>query len=146
MKMKVNSKNLLVRPHQTVHLTPLKPEHYRLDEDETKSVVGQIVSYTDKISPLPEEWVKLADGLRRDEAERAKFLETPDAKRQAKIFRNWLAHGKLDAAVGDAMCPICGAGPENLVWKCHNITIEDAVKKATEAYQDSMVKRGKREK
>ena len=65
--MKVNSKNLLVRPHQTVHLTPLKPEHYRLDENETKSVVWQIVSYADKISPSKEEWDKLAEGLRREQ-------------------------------------------------------------------------------
>ena len=72
-------------------------------------------------------------------------METPEAKRRGKIFRNWLAHGKLEVAVMSAMCPICGAGPENLVWKCHNLTIEDAVKKATEAFQNSMPKgKGKR--
>ena len=121
-------------------------EEYRLNEDETKSVVGQIVSYKDKISPPKEEWEKLAEELRRDEAERAAFLETPDAKRRAKIFRNWLAHGKLDAAVGYAMCPICGACPENLVWKCHNLTIADADKMAGDAYQKSMTKGKGKEK
>ena len=70
-------------------------EEYRLDEDETKMVVGQIVSYRDKISPPKEEWEKLVEELRRDEAERAAFLKTPDAKRRAKIFRNWLARGNF---------------------------------------------------
>jgi hypothetical protein len=67
-------------------------------------------------------------------------LETPEAKRRGKIFRNWLAHGKLEVAVQSAMCPICRAGPENLVWKCHDLTIEDTMGKATEAFENSMPK------
>jgi hypothetical protein len=38
------------------------------------------------------------------------------------------------------MCPICGAGPENLIWKCHNLTVADADKMAGDAYQKSMTK------
>jgi hypothetical protein len=121
-------------------------EEYRLDEDETKSVVGQIVSYKDKISPPDEEWKKIKERYDKMEADTRAFLETPEAKRRGKLFRNWLAHGNLHAALKYAMCPICGAGPENLVWKCHNLTIADADKMAGDAYQKSMTKGKGKEK
>jgi hypothetical protein len=121
-------------------------EEYRLDEEETKSVVGQIIAYKDEISPSEEEWRKVKERYDKMEADTKAFLETPEGKRRGKIFRNWLAHGNLGMAVQSAMCPICGAGPENLVWKCHNLTIEEAMRKATEAFQNSMPKRKGKEK
>jgi hypothetical protein len=57
-----------------------------------------------------------------------------------------LAHGKLEVVVQSAMCPIRGAGPENLVWKCHDLTIEDAMGKATEAFENSMPKEKEKKK
>ena len=116
-------------------------EEHRLDEDEAKIVVEQIVSYRDKISPSEGEWTKIKEQYDEIQEDIKTNLENPEVKRRGKIFRNWLAHGNLDAAVRSAMCPICGAGPENLVWKCHNLTIADALEKSGEAYQNSMVKR-----
>jgi hypothetical protein len=116
-------------------------EECGLDENETKSVVGQIEGYRafrDEMSLHGEELKKMMEELRQHDAGRAAFLKTPEGKRRAKIFWNWLAHGKLRVAVQSAMCPICGAGPENLVWKCHDLTIEEADEKAIEAYQNML--------
>ena len=118
-------------------------EEYRLDEDETKSIVGQIVTYREEISPPKEEWERIIGELKKDREERAAYLNSPEGKRRGKIFLNWLSHGKLMVYAQSAMCPICGAGPENLVWKCHDLTIEEADEKATEAYQNSMSKKSK---
>jgi len=118
-------------------------EEYRLDEDETKSIVGQIVTYSEEISPPKEEWERIVGELKKDREERAAYLNSPEGKRRGKIFLNWLSHGKLMVYAQSAMCPICGAGPENLVWKCHDLTIEEADEKATEAYQNSMSKKSK---
>ena len=118
-------------------------EEYRLDKDETESIVRQIITYRDEISPPKEEWERIIGELKKDREERAAYLNSPEGKRRGKIFLNWLSHGKLMVYAQSAMCPICGAGPENLVWKCHDLTIEEAAEKSGDVYEKLVLRRKK---
>ena len=69
-------------------------------------------------------------------------LMRPEVKKRGDLFMNWLAHGSIMKVLGSTRCPICGSDWRNLVWKCHDLNVEEAYRKTTEEYQKS-VREGK---
>jgi len=65
-------------------------------------------------------------------------LMKPEVKKRGDLFMNWLAHGSIMKVLGSARCPICGSDWRNLVWKCHDLNVEEAYRKTTEKYQKSV--------
>jgi hypothetical protein len=73
-----------------------------------------------------EEVLKDYDKLRREMRER---MESPEMKVAGRSFRNLSAHVYVSGALEHMFCPVCGADSRNLVWKCHNVSIKDAIEK-----------------
>lgn len=65
-------------------------------------------------------------------------LMKPEVKKRGDLFMNWLTHGSIMKVLGSAHCPICGSDWRKLVWKCHDLNVEEAYQKATEKYQKSV--------
>jgi len=64
-------------------------------------------------------------------------------KERGELFMNWLAHGALVKSLGSARCPIClkesiACDWKKLVWKCHDLNLEEAYRISSEEYQKSM--------
>jgi len=51
-----------------------------------------------------------------------------------KLFENWFAHTKICRELDLAFCPVCEANQKNLVWKCHNLSVKEALEKARDVY------------
>lgn len=116
-------------------------EALRLDEDETRTVVEQFKQRVEVPTPAPEEWKEIEGRYKRIQEETKTRLADPEVQKKGKLFRNWVAHTTLQGGLESAVCPICGAGHENLVWKCHDLTVKEALGKAREKYQESIKER-----
>lgn len=114
---------------------------FRLDEEETRGLVE--LMKVELPSLPPEKIMEVREAYESLMKESKVKLKKPDTIERGKLFKNWLAHTKLRQGVDDAVCPICGAGPENLVWKCHDLNIPDALTTAHRDYQNS-INRGKK--
>jgi hypothetical protein len=89
-------------------------------------------------SPQPEQIEAIREQIRESEERLKAILERPEVKERGKLFENWVAHGALLKVLGSAHCPVCGAGWENLEWRCHNLNIKKAYDLLTEQYQKAI--------
>lgn len=62
----------------------------------------------------------------------------PIILKRGKLFRNWWNHASVLGIVSALTCPECGGLAENLVWKCHGMTIQEAVDQAHQRYQEAL--------
>jgi ParB-like chromosome segregation protein Spo0J len=86
-----------------------------------------------KIPTIPPEQLERAlkgyEELRLQVKER---LESAEIKEYGKPFRNLSGHLYMSGALDYVFCPICGANWKNLVWKCHDLDIKEALEKLKE--------------
>jgi ParB/RepB/Spo0J family partition protein len=87
-----------------------------------------------ELQEVRERWERLQDEIKET-------LARPEVKERGELFMNWLAHGAFIKSLGSARCPVCGENWKNLVWKCHDLNLEEAYKIASERYQESMKKK-----
>lgn len=76
-----------------------------------------------------EKMLKSYDELSREIRER---MESPEVKELGKPFRNLSAHTYVSGALDYLFCPVCGADWKNLVWKCHDLNVKEAIEKLRE--------------
>ncbi|MGD9131251.1 MAG: ParB/RepB/Spo0J family partition protein [Candidatus Bathyarchaeota archaeon] len=116
-------------------------ETMRLEEDEAVFRVETLKQALEP--PPPQEIERVQEGLKETKERIRSILETPEVKERGELFRNWLAHQALMEVVGSARCPICGKDGAHLVWKCHDLSIEDALAMVHKNYQKA-IKGGER--
>jgi len=73
-----------------------------------------------------EEAEKAVEAMKKAEEELERKKASPEAKERSVLTKNWMAHNDVIALSESLKCPVCGAGAENLVWKCHDINIFQA--------------------
>jgi hypothetical protein len=123
-------KRLLELPEDKQRDAVMHIESLRLREEEALTYIESL-----KVSPPPlsrAELEKLAESyedLRRQLRER---MEAEDIKRLGSVHKNLSAHIYLTGAFDYLFCPICGASWENLVWRCHNLNVKEAIEKLKE--------------
>lgn len=110
----------------------------RLDEKETRNLVKQLKIEVPVVAPTPEKWEEIREKYESLQEEISERLKDPEVKARGKLFRNWVAHTTIRGALDSTFCPICGADWKNLVWKCHGLTVKEALEKAKESYQESI--------
>jgi len=75
-----------------------------------------------------EQMQKAKEAMEKAKKEIEEKRKQPATKRRGELVKNWMAHGEVVGLAESLKCPICGAGAENLVWKCHNISVSEAHK------------------
>lgn len=68
-----------------------------------------------------------------------RFVNHPIILERGKLFRNWWNHRSIYGIASVLTCPECGASAENLVWKCHDLTIPEASELAHMKHQRAMI-------
>jgi len=85
---------------------------------------------------LDEEVERIRQNLLKTKAMDDLLRDTPEFQEQAKLFRNWLAHGSIVNIVGSLFDPETGADYKKLVWKNSGLNIVESLellaKKVTE--------------
>ena len=77
-----------------------------------------------------------AEGLRQVQDEIKERKKDPELIKRGKLVKNWMAHTRILGVMESLRCPICDSDATNLVWKCHNLTVEAAHKKIKEKLED----------
>lgn len=99
----------------------------RLTPEETEQHVKRLRIEVPTISRAElEKMLKSYDELGREFKERS---ESPEVKALGKPFKNLSAHIYVSGALKQLSCPVCAADWKNLVWKCHNLNINEAIEK-----------------
>ncbi len=62
----------------------------------------------------------------------------PIIQKRGKLFRNWWNHNSILGIASALTCPGCSSLAENLVWKCHDLTILEAVELAHKNYREAL--------
>jgi len=82
----------------------------------------------EEIFEMPEDdFNNLQKMLDAERVEQKKYLNTPEGREQARLFRSWVAHAK--ANTDDMTCPNCGKDSSYLKWVCCDIEIDAATDK-----------------
>lgn len=118
----------------------------RMDEETREEVLkpGIKILDVDFVEPefkldMSEEELAELRARYEDVQERTKeILAKPDVQERGKLRRNWQAHTAILDYLGVVTCPICGAGPENLKWTCHNLSIKEAQALSAMNYQKAI--------
>lgn len=66
------------------------------------------------------------------------FNNHPIILKRGKLFRNWWNHRSIYGVASALTCPECGSSAENLVWKCHDLTIPEASELAHKRYEEAI--------
>ncbi len=66
------------------------------------------------------------------------IITHPIIQKRGELFRNWWNHSRILGIVPALTCPKCGASAENIVWKCHDLTILEATELAHKKYQEAL--------
>lgn len=82
-----------------------------------------------EVKVSPKQVKEMLESYREFMEKLEKKFETPEFKKLAFEHRNLSAHWYMSGALEHVFCPVCGADWRNLVWKCHNLTIKDAIEK-----------------
>jgi ParB/RepB/Spo0J family partition protein len=128
-------RKLMELPEDQQREVAMHIESLRLNEKEALTYIDSL-----KVSPpsLPptelEKLVESYEDLRRQLKER---METDEIKRLGLVHKNLSAHIYLTGAFDYLFCPICGADWRNLVWKCHDLNVKEAIEKLKEHIRKS---------
>jgi len=113
-------------------------ESLRLDEEEA---IPHIERFKIEMPlPPPEKMAEVKERYEELQREIKAKLESPEIKERGMLGRNWLAHVTVSGALESLRCPICDKDWKNLVWKCHDLNIKEALKLAEEKYQKAVKK------
>jgi ParB family chromosome partitioning protein len=116
-------------------------EALRLEEEEAIPYVERF-----KIEiplPPPEKIAEVKERYEELQREIKAKLESPEIKERGMLGRNWLAHVTVSGALESLRCPICDKDWKNLVWKCHDLNIKEALKLAEQKYQEAVKRKVK---
>lgn len=80
----------------------------------------------------PEEVEKAQKRAKEMKVQKRKLDEDPKVQERRRLFKNLGNLQQIAIYSSEATCPICGADHSNLVWKCHNLNVEEALDKAHE--------------
>jgi len=111
-------------------------ETLRLDEEEAIPHVERFK--VEMPLPPPEKIAEIKKRYEDLQREIKAKLESPEVKERGALARNWLGHVTVSGALDTIHCPICGENWKNLVWKCHNLNVKDALKISEKKYQESI--------
>jgi len=94
--------------------------------------IKQVSLIPEPVYVPPEEIQKARGRAEEIEEEKRKLDSDLKVKEKRSLFENFSNLQQIAMYASQAKCPECGATHSNLVWKCHNLTPEEALDKAHE--------------
>lgn len=98
--------------------------------------IKQVSLIPEPVYAPPEEIQKARGRAEEIEEEKRKLDSDPKVKEKRRLFENFSNLQQIALYASQAKCPECGADHSNLVWKCHNLTPEEALDKAHKKVED----------
>ena len=98
--------------------------------------IKQVSLIPEPVYAPPEEIQKARGRAEEIEEEKRKLDLDPKVQEKRKLFQNFSSLQQIAMFASEAKCPVCGADHSNLVWKCHNLTPEEALDKAHKKVED----------
>ena len=92
--------------------------------------IKQVSLIPEPVYAPPEEIQKARGRAEEIEEEKRKLDSDPKVKEKRRLFENFSNLQQIALYASQAKCPKCGADHSNLIWKCHNLTPEEALDKA----------------
>lgn len=90
------------------------------EEEAIEHIEGMKVEIT---PPSEEEWEEIRAKYEEIVEETKQRMETPEAEKRGRLFKNWLGHTTIAGATDSVFCPICGSEAKNLAWRVKNIAL-----------------------
>jgi hypothetical protein len=89
-----------------------------------------------------EEWEEISKKLEEEEKETKRVLALPEVVQRNKLFKNWLAHGRIIDVLSLLHCP---NHPEHdwrhLKWDCCDMNLEEAIDILKQKLEKTKIKR-----
>ena len=87
---------------------------------------------SEKVEPTavyipPAEVEKIKERGKKIEEETKRIAEDVKVQEKRRLFKNFGNLQQIAIYASEAVCPNCGATHENLIWKCCNLTTEEAL-------------------
>lgn len=73
-----------------------------------------------------EQLTKTREAFEESEKELKQRRSNPELVARSELVKNWMAHTQVSGLSPSLKCPICQSTLENLVWKCHDISVLEA--------------------